>query len=190
MDDDFEKLLSMDEKSKTKGPVSDKQSPEPSGDKSSDRTPSGGEKPTVKPKPKTLPPKPAVKSKPTIAAKPNKPQKPVQKPAVPVKKPAVARKPSTEKSKPNLLEDSGGKQDLFSGAADSDDIFGTSGNVNDDIFGNSTSAAKIPTDTSDIDLFSLTTDDSKGSKNLDADDILNYIQANTEQNSDDLDLFS
>ncbi len=182
----------MDEKNKNKGAVSDKQSSANSGDNKPNNTaPPGGEKPAVKPKPKTLPPRPAVKSKPAIAAKPSVPQKPVQKPVVPVKKPSIARKPSTEKSsteksKPNLLEDSGGKRDLFSDAAEND-IFGTS---NDDVFGNSKSGAKMPTDTSDIDLFSLTTDDSKGNQNLDADDILNYIQANTEKNADDLDLFS
>ena len=45
-------------------------------------------------------------------------------------------------------------------------------------------------DVSDVDLFSLTTDTSAGLDNVDADDILKYIQANEERKEDDLDLFS
>ena len=81
-----------------------------------------------------------------------------------------------QKPKPKLIDDEAFSKDNLFSEENEMDIFG--------------SDKKVVKDVSDVDLFSLTTDTSAGLDNVDADDILKYIQANEERKEDDLDLFS
>ena len=81
-----------------------------------------------------------------------------------------------QKPKPKLIDDEEFSKDNLFSEENETDIFGRD--------------KKVVKDVSDVDLFSLTTDTSAGLDNVDADDILKYIQANEERKEDDLDLFS
>ncbi len=73
------------------------------------------------------------------------------------------------------MEDEDAKKDLFLEESEPD-IF--------------VKGSQVSRDTSDMDLFSLATDTSVGLENIDADDIMKYIEKNSEQKDEDLNLFS